>query len=274
MSVKTERKSSEEITLVQAAPDTVSVWILGKTPFISNRLAEKARQELLLPRGRLSTAEKASNLKHNPLVEFRSSMHRGKDKLFIPSGMVKGAIRTAALDTEGTKKTEVGRLVWVEGQELTIYGIPQLLMSVVRSADMNRTPDIRTRAIFPRWCVQVNVSFVRPKMTSRNVVTLLHNAGLTCGVGDWRPEKGNGSYGQFTLTDDKNPEVISLVENEGWDAQQEAIERPKFYDLDSEDLFDWFSLEASKREKAVEQKTIEAEVKRKAKAAAKENYNA
>lgn len=254
------KATETEFNLVRVSPESVTVWIIGRTPLIHNRLAEKARRELLLPRGRLTAADKAGNLKHDPLSEFRSSIHHDGKRLTLPSSMVKGAICRAALDTEGTRKTEVGRLTWVESPDPTLYGVPQLLMSPVRSADMNKTPDIRTRAIFPAWCAEVTVSFIRPRMTERNVVTLLHNAGFTCGVGDWRQEKGNGNYGSFELTSDLSL-VESIINAGGWEQQLAAMENPAFYNAESQELFDWFSLEAVRREKNLESKQSKAKVK-------------
>src|SRR6516162_5054842 len=78
--------------------------ILGSSPLIQNRMAEKARQQLLFPRGgKLSSSDKMANLKHNPLTEFRSAAHAPRDKeydtrLVIPAGAFRKALINAALD--------------------------------------------------------------------------------------------------------------------------------------------------------------------------------
>ena len=94
----------------------------------------------------------------------------------------------AALDLPGARKAQIGRLVQVkEGTYrdlIPIYGEPQLLMSVTRSADMNRTPDIRSRCIIPNWAAQITISFVLPTLRETAVVNLLAAAGITAGVGD------------------------------------------------------------------------------------------
>ena len=98
----------------------VQVWLRGRTPLIYNRLAAKARRELLMPKGKKTTADKQQNLKHNPLAEYRDSMsmRAGKDgptRLVLPSPAIKGSMATAALETKGTNKTQIGRLVWFRG---------------------------------------------------------------------------------------------------------------------------------------------------------------
>src|SRR3990172_776783 len=122
----------------------ILVSILGTSPYIANRMAEKARHELLNPRGRMNAAEKQTNLKHDPVAEFRASPYTLMDEaaptlLAGMSSAFKGAMSTAALDLPGTKKAQIGRLVYVEGDYTPIYGVPRLFMSVTRSADMNRT---------------------------------------------------------------------------------------------------------------------------------------
>ena len=66
----------------------------------------------------------------------------------------------AAIDVPGNAaKTQIGRLTTVEGAYVPVYGIPKLMMSTVRSKDMNRTPDIRTRAIQEQWACVIKISY-------------------------------------------------------------------------------------------------------------------
>lgn len=61
------------VDFVETDIGQVQVGILGLTPYLHNRMAEKAKHELLLPKGRKNAAERASSLKHDPVEEFRSS---------------------------------------------------------------------------------------------------------------------------------------------------------------------------------------------------------
>src|SRR5690606_32985291 len=104
------------------------------------------------PKGRKTAAEKASSLKHDPLQEFADSPYIDEDEsaptyLQHLSSAFKNALKGAALDLPGANKSQIGRLTWVNGERVGIYGVPQIFCSVTRSADMNRTPDVRTRAI-------------------------------------------------------------------------------------------------------------------------------
>ena len=246
------KASNAEITIVRVEKSTIRLSILGTTPLIMNRMSEKARRELLMPKGRKTAADKAANLKHVPLEEFRASPYMLRDTdspayLAIMASAFKGAMGTAALDLPGARKAQIGRLVYVEGELVPIYGEPQLFMSVVRSADMNRTPDIRSRVIIPEWCAEIQVSYVMPTIREQAVINLLSAAGITAGVGDWRSEKGKGSYGQFEVVTATDKRVAQIKKLWGRTKQIEAMAEPRPYDLETEELLSWFTEEAPRR---------------------------
>lgn len=246
------RKTAEQVELIFQRLETaaIEVAIIGTSPTICNRMAEKARQSLLLPSGRKNAADKAANLKHDPIAEFRSAPYRFKDPssptlLGIPSGAFKKSMQTGALSIPGASKAEIGRLVFVDGDLVPLYGEPKLLMSVVRSSDINHTPDIRTRVIVPNWATLIRIRYVTPLLKPASVLNLLAAGGLTAGIGDWRPEKG-GDHGLFELTTPDDPRFTELLEA-GRATQERALAEPVPYDVDSEDLLDWYESEYLRR---------------------------
>lgn len=243
---------SGEIQIIEINTGTITVAVVGTTPLILNRLAEKAKHELLLPKGRKTTAEKAASLKHDPIAEFRASPVRLRDNdaktlLALPSTAFKGAMRTAALDLPGAKKSQIGRLTYIPGEFVGVYGVPEVFSTIVRSADMNRTPDVRTRCIVPKWAAVLSITFVRPIMREQAIANLLAAAGITVGVGDFRPEKGAGNYGQFEVVGADDPRLLEIMANGGRAAQQAAMEEPEAYDEDTEELLSWFDVEVRRR---------------------------
>ena len=233
----------EAINVQRVEQGVLRVNILGTSPLICNRMSEKARRELLLPNGRKTAAEKAGSLKHDPVFEFRASPYilpTGPTLLGLMSSAFKGAMGTAALDLPDATKSKIGRLVYVEGDYVSIFGLPKLFMSIVRSADMNHTPDVRSRAILPEWACCVEVSFVEPIIRETAVLNLLSAAGITAGVGDWRPEKGKGAYGRFRLVDSDDPDFIRLTTEGGREAQALALAAPESYDSETEELLSWY----------------------------------
>ena len=72
----TKKVTENTIQIVEMETQTVTFHVLGTTPMIFNRMPEKAWQQLLLPSGRKTSAEKAGSTKHEPVVEYRSSPYR------------------------------------------------------------------------------------------------------------------------------------------------------------------------------------------------------
>lgn len=246
------KKDQTEISVMEVSQQKVDYCVLGTTPIILNRMSEKAKNELLFPTGRKSAAQKAQSLKHNPFQEFKDSPYRIPDEnaqtlLAHLATAFKKAIAGTALDIPGATKAQISRLMWVEGEKLPIYGVPKLFMSVTRSADMNKTPDVRTRAIIPEWACRVTVTFATPMLKEQVVSNLLAAAGQIQGVGDWRPEKGSGTFGQFALVEESNEDFQRIISEGGRQAQIDAMERCEPYDIDTEELLSWFVAEADKR---------------------------
>lgn len=248
----TAGSSPDIVEIIEVSQGRAEFCILGSTPFVCNRMSAKAKQELLLPRGRKSVVERATTLKHQPLEEYRASAYRAPDGaptfLAMLATSFKGAMKTAALDLPGARKAQIGRLVYVEGDYVPIYGVPQLFMAIVRSADMNKTPDVRTRAILPRWACRLTVSFVQPLMRAQAVANLLAASGFTAGVGDGRPEKGAMSYGQFKIVPEDDEEFLDIIATGGRAAQETAVHAPACYDDETATLLEWFSAELGRRQ--------------------------
>jgi hypothetical protein len=249
---KEKTQKEETIDIIRLTEERITVCILGRTPLICNRMSEKAKRELLMPR-RKTAADRAANLKHDPLAEYRASAYLadGDDsptRLQVFSTAFKDAICSAALDIPGAaKKAVVGRLTWVDGRRIDIYGVPKLFMTVVRLSDIRKTPDIRTRVIVPEWACKVSILFTTPVLRATDVINLLVNAGLIRGIGDWRQELGSESYGQFEIVDADDPRYLKLLESGGRVEQDAALENPAPFDTESAEMFGWFTDEAARR---------------------------
>jgi hypothetical protein len=136
----------------------------------------------------------------------------------------------------------------VKGYTLPLWGVPQLYMTVVRSADIRKTPDIRTRAILPQWATIVPASFVRGKLNEQSIYNLYASAGLTCGLGDGRQEKGTMDFGSFKVVNLDDPEFLEIQATGGREAQDAALAEPTYYDADSQELLEWYAEEIVRRE--------------------------
>jgi len=215
-------------------------------------MSQKTWFELLAPKGKKTMAEKSSTMKHDPIREFRDSPYRMMDSkspalIAVMPTAFKKAMGTAALDMPGARKAQILRLIYVEGEMLQIYGIPKLFMAITRSADMNRTPDVRTRALMPEWACKLTISFAKPMLREQSIANLLAAAGFQSGIGDWRQEKGSGSYGAFKLVSADDKDFQRIVKTMGRKEQQEALDNPVAYNEETQEMLSWFDVEVRRR---------------------------
>lgn len=230
----------------------VTFHLLGATSLIYHAMAAKAWRELLNPRGRLSAADKVANVKHDPLQEYRDSVYQrggeGPTRLVFPAANFKQAIAHVALRTPGLKKTEIDQLVTVMGKDVDMYGIPQLGMDIVRMADINKTPDVRTRAELQDWTASINVRYVRPNLSAQTVASLVQAAGMIEGIGDWRVGKGSGAHGQWEVVAEDDPRRLAIMEHGDMEVQDRALQSPDMRDETSAELFEWHAEQMAKKD--------------------------
>jgi len=250
--VKKQEKNTP-LVVDELKQHSLFMWLKGDMPLVYNAVSEKVKRELLFPRGRKTKADKEQNMKHDPVQEFRDSVYQNEGtscatRLMVPSTMFKAAIMNAALEIPGAKKAQIGRIVWVVGDTVdtvNVYGVPRLWTSVVRSADINKTPDIRTRAVLTEWCCRICVRYMVPTLTETAVGRLVQMAGLLMGIGDFRQQKGKGSYGQFSLVNEADCKAI--IKRGGRVAQDKALRSPDYYDAETRKLMTWFDKERKRR---------------------------
>lgn len=254
--------TTTEISIIDIQTTTIDVYLLGVSPLVCNAMSLKTRSELLFPSGRKTASDKINLMKHDPIQEFRDSVYRdisvdGATRINFFAAAFKKAMASAAIDLPGVTKTQIGRLVWAQGTYVPIWGVPQLKMSVVRSADMAKTPDIHSHAALPHWATKVTFSFVRPILSQQVLAQLLGIAGLLIGVGDGRQEKGHFSFGQFKLVNNDDPDYLAVV-NAGGRAQQDvAFRNPAPFDSETENLFAEFEKRALSKERKITRRQID-----------------
>jgi hypothetical protein len=81
---------------------------------------------------------------------------------------------------------------------------------------------------------------------------LLTNAGSIVGIGDFRQEKGRGSFGTFeVLTEDSMGDYQNEWDElmkEGRDVQQEALDNPEYADEQTNELMQFLDEERARRD--------------------------
>lgn len=250
-----KKTETAEIEILEIKTGRIRCNIIGRTPLIEHRFDKKAIYELLLPSPKGNRAEREQSLKHDPIAEFRGALYMNRNPkepaaFHFPSGGFGAALAAAALDLPGSSKAQIKRLVSISDIQVNIFGIPKMIMNMVRSSDMARTPDVRSRPIFPEWACSIEIGYVSNLIREGHVVNLLSAAGVFIGIGDWRPQKG-GSHGKFEVVGDKDKDFNRIIKTQGRVPQMEAVQKPVAYDADTEELFAWFKNEVKIREKRV-----------------------
>ena len=247
------KKTNDAISIPVIKQGQIKIRLIGQTPMYFNSMSAKAKRDLLVGAGRKTAAEK-KEIKHNPEQEFADSMHtqpKGDTLLCFPAAGVKGAMATAALETAGVNKTSVNRNIFLPQANINIWGKPSLKIDVVRSADMNRTPDMRTRAYLPNWCAEVEIRFATPNFSARSISSLVKNAGQLIGLGDFRQEKGRGSFGTFSIAGSEDmgeyQEFWEELMEEGRAVQELARDNPECADQETAELMQFLQEERIRR---------------------------
>lgn len=251
-------KSKSETAEIQITPlrrASVRLRLIGVTPMFQNRMSNKV-QEYLLVGGRKKTAAERVDIKHNPREEYRNSAEivgDGPTALGVRVTAIKGAMCTAAIETAGLTKTSAQRLLFMPGDLVPLYGTPYLRMDVVRSADINRTPDVRSRAFLPKWGAEIEIQYIVPQLSASSVISLLCNAGVLIGIGDYRQEKGKGAFGSFRVIGEgqKDAEWDDLVKHHGRKVQLAALADPQAANEETESLLAFFDSEVTRRSNTV-----------------------
>ena len=244
------KKAKKVVDFTVVEKGEFEACLLGTAPIWLHALNSKTQKELLFPTGRKNTAQKQAHLKHDPLEEYRTSPYRNSDKAAatyieaIAAG-VKFSMAQVALDLPdtGTSKAQLLRLLFAPQERIPVWGIPALGMVPVRMADMNRTPDIRTRAVIKTWATKIRIAFVKPVLRQEVVLKILSAAGFMGGIGDWRAGKGNGNFGTFEIVKPTDKRFKYITKVGGRKAQIEAMQTPDFYDDASRELYTWFQRE-------------------------------
>jgi hypothetical protein len=232
----------------------VRMFVLGTSPLVMNRMSKKAREQLLEPDRTMNRAERARTLKHDPAGEFNESIYRCREDgaptlVHLPNGAFKKAMAQAAIDIPGATKAQIGRLVKIVNPTVHLYGKPFLYMDVVREGGMTKTPNIRTRAKFPRWACEITVQYVRTLIREQDIVNLMAAAGIIVGVGDGRTEKGTFDNGSWEIVAQADRRWSEIVKEGGRVIQIKAMQQPECIDADSEELLVWHQSEVKRREK-------------------------
>ena len=178
--------------------------VKGLSPLISHKWSEKAKKEMLDKQMKKALTTRQAK---NPQAEFESSLYllsngkHPKGPYGFPAVAFKAAAVRAAKQLDGMNMTDARGLFYIEPDDGDLVQIhspqpPEMREDMVRLN--GKSADIRYRGSFVNWSVTLNVRYNADVVSQEQLLNLFELAGFSCGVGEWRMEKG-GTFGTFTL---------------------------------------------------------------------------
>lgn len=221
------KKSTEVITIQPVEKVTAEITIVGESPLIVHAWSEKAKREILdSQQGKSKGKKKAVR---NPVEDFIRSMYWLSGMPEIPEvatpeeceeifndAIAKGArfgfpavaIKKAAVSAayrQGITKDKVSAngSFWLNGIDDVEFVEIETDEPPVMREDMVKigmgTADLRYRGEFRNWKCRCRISFLKNGVFSlENIISMINLGGFSCGLGEWRTEKG-GISGAFRV---------------------------------------------------------------------------
>lgn len=184
-----------------------TVEVRGISPLIVHAWGKKAKEMMRQKQQKLASRAKEAK---NPVEDFNESRYRndrGEDCLPViafKSCAVEAGLLAGVFKTVLRKAFFVGRA----GEDLVPimnpatgkpYGEedpPTMREDMVRVGQ--GVADMRYRAEYRDWYVQIPVEFNPRIISAEQLMNLFDNAGYSIGVCEWRPEK-DGQFGRFRV---------------------------------------------------------------------------
>lgn len=186
------------IVLKRIERESIQVRLTGTAPLIVHRFDEKAKQMMLEAQQTKTRAKKEAK---DPVAQFEASKYLlpdGRDA--FPAVGFKAAIVGAARLFDGISMVQVKQLIRVVGE-----GPDQLVPLNLEGPSMMRedtvrvgmgTADLRYRAQYFPWSVDLVIQYVPSQISVDSIVSLVDAGGIG-GVGEWRPSSPKGATGSY-----------------------------------------------------------------------------
>ncbi len=170
--------------------------IVGDTPLIVHAWSAKAKKEMLDKQMGKARAKKEPK---DPQRDYEDAFYRLPDGTpAFPTIAFKAAAVGAARQVDGLKMTFLRGAFHTLGDLVAIEGEPRMREDMVRLGGVSNPADLRYRPEFDPWAVALRIRLDARSLTLEQLVHLFNQAGFSCGVGEWRPER-NGRFGMFHI---------------------------------------------------------------------------
>lgn len=194
---KTAQKTDATVEIKPLNIQTAIIKIEGVTPLICHNWSEKAKKMML---DKQMGAAKTKRPLKDPKEDYLSSLYLTADgKPGFPAAAFKAAIVGACRQVDGLPMTVTKVAIRVNGDILPLKGEHRMREDMVRLE--TGVADLRYRAEFPEWSMELPITFNADVISPEILVNLVNIAGLG-GIGEWRPsspKSASGSFGCFRV---------------------------------------------------------------------------
>lgn len=194
-------------------------WIVGDTPLIVHAWSQKAKVEMLTKQKK--TAKKGRDAR-DPDADFQASLYRmgvdaqGEPAFGFPSTGIKNSILSVAHKDKGIARSDVMSALFIDGvlsrgvaakagaiSDLPLVRVwappPVMREDMVKvGVGLNKTASLAYRGQFDPWAILVTGQLNTTTVSLDNLKFLVNEAGMSCGIGEWRNEK-RGMFGAYHL---------------------------------------------------------------------------
>jgi len=226
------KKASVELGKIDL--NTIELTLIGDSPLIMHKFSHKAQAEMLAKQCKITMPKEAKD----PDFQYESGTYYidengaeiddGIDMSLIPEGRIDVFNTQVKAHIEKIKKLEnpMFGMPAVAFKACAIRGAKSLglVMADMRGAfhiptefvqvhgersmrsDMVRismgTSDVRFRPEFRTWWATFFITYNAGVVTPHQLLNMFNSGGFSCGIGEWRPEKG-GSFGMFHVASEE-----------------------------------------------------------------------
>lgn len=191
LAVESKKEEPVRVTVPEIQIGTMRCLLVGLSPLITDNGASSIPKL----RSRQSGEGKIKKGAREPDKDYEASRYLLDNKDAFPALGITKSMQTAAWRfTDSSAKG----LFTVKGELLHLKGTPKVFEKNVRNAGPGRVADLRYRAMYDNWSIEVEIEYLANFITLDQIVNLLRLAGRAVGIGNWRPEKG-GPYGTFDV---------------------------------------------------------------------------
>lgn len=210
--------TNQEIIIPKIEVETVVFKVIGESPLIMHAWSEKAKRMILDKQTKKASSGKevrnpvkefvdslywltekpddsiCNEEHHDDLVEFIENSKFGFPSTAFKAAAVSGGFRSGAIPN----KVCAYSAFHIAGDFVEIIGTPVMREDMVRLGGLTRAADLRYRGEFPEWSALVTCTYNKNAISASQLLNLFNLGGFSCGLGEWRVEKG-GEFGRFRI---------------------------------------------------------------------------